>query len=268
MSMNYKRNRTQCYIEGQIGILNTGGLKSKKQEFKNYSLNDIDVINIDEIIQKDALDHYYSGIISIADGMNSLIERKYSWATVKLYYGIYYLLRATLGLNKYSILYNGEYYSLKNEKFEKPKEIKNKRNTHNATIYFFINHFKTYDYLLSNEINGKNTYIWMMEAREITNYRSCSFMEPMFHDFWEKIDKNNNKEGLQDIIENIYNQPDLFCFQEEYAIVAIPIKRLLLTTNLFQKFKIINKMKDYKMEYIEKILFFKSVDINLFKILF
>ena len=270
MNMNYKRNRTQLYLESLIGVKNPEQLKSKRQEFENYALDDFDLLEINKILQEDALDYYYSGIISIADGISSLLDRKYSWATIKFYYGIFYLLRATLGLNRYAILQNSGVYILKIAKYEMPKKKNNRKytTTHLATINYYTDLFKSDDYLLSNQINGKTTYQWMLEAREIVNYKCRSFMEPGFLDIWRVIDTIKNKNDFESIFENLITNPDLFCFQEEYAIMTIPIKRLIITTDLIQKLKLLDEIGALRKEYLKKILNYEAADINLHSVIF
>ena len=54
--------------------------------------------------QQDAIDFFYSGILSFAEGIDSIFLKRFSWATVKLYYSIYYLIRASMAANGYATL--------------------------------------------------------------------------------------------------------------------------------------------------------------------
>ncbi len=46
----------------------------------------------------DAGDYYQSALVSLVDGLRSIPSSFYSWSTVKLYYSVFYALRARLAI--------------------------------------------------------------------------------------------------------------------------------------------------------------------------
>jgi hypothetical protein len=60
---------------------------------------------------EDARDAIYSGVLTIGEAAQGLDRRLFTWATVKLYYSVFYLTRAMLGVNGIALFYvNGKPY--------------------------------------------------------------------------------------------------------------------------------------------------------------
>lgn len=47
---------------------------------------------------------FYNGILSFSEGIDAVFQKRFSWATIKLYYAVYYLIRATLSSKEIAIL--------------------------------------------------------------------------------------------------------------------------------------------------------------------
>src|SRR5688572_17472928 len=60
------------------------------------SLGQSEAKSLGALAAKDAAGLWYSGAISLAQGINGINQRRYGWSTVKLYYASYYFLRALL----------------------------------------------------------------------------------------------------------------------------------------------------------------------------
>ena len=101
--------------------------------------------------------------------------------------------------------------------------------THEGTINHYRDQFGIADRLLSNKLVDVDAYEWMMHAREIVNYRSRSFLEPDCLDIWDYFSTCVDDGTIVTELSNLENDPYVKCFQEEYAIVAIPIKRVQQT---------------------------------------
>ena len=56
-------------------------------------------------LQDDARDAIYSGALSITEAIQGLDRQLYSWTTVKLYYSVFYLARASLALHGVGVVY-------------------------------------------------------------------------------------------------------------------------------------------------------------------
>src|SRR5216683_5704618 len=73
----------------------------------DYPITYFDAASVDSILKTDAAEYFYSATISTASALLSIRMGYYTWATVKLYYSDYYLLRGMLALSKVCIFYEG-----------------------------------------------------------------------------------------------------------------------------------------------------------------
>lgn len=231
MSIDFDRNRVQVSFEGFIGVASPEDLKIKKVDFKTHALSQREVQQLSNDIKQDAVDFFYNGILSFAEGIDSIFSKRFSWATVKLYYSIYYLIRASMAAKGYATLRCNGMFRLKIANGEMPyaTNARKYQTTHEGTINHYRDQFAFADRLLSNKIGDFDAYEWMMNAREIVNYRSRSFLEPSCLDIWKYFSACVDDGTLVTELANLENDPYVKCFQEEYAVVAIPIKRIQQT---------------------------------------
>lgn len=255
MSIDFDRNCSQLEYEKIIGCDDIS--QFDKNTFKNYKLNDSDVITLKETAKKDALNFFYSGAISISEGIDSALQKRFSWATVKLYYSIYYLIRASLASKNIILLRNKSLYRLEISKNSSPYSTNNKKynTTHEGTINHYRDLFKKADLLLSNSIDDIDAYEWMMQAREIVNYRCASFLEPDSLEIWDKYAEYIDDGTIESLFENIINDEKyVYPFQEEYAIMAIPLKRFVQTTRDLDNCGLLALFDVSKSNYLQSII--------------
>lgn len=232
MSINFKRNRTQEKYESLIGISSVEELVQNKQIFKDHVLSREEANQLKISLQQDAMDFFYSAVVSFSEGIDAIFLKRFSWATVKLYYSIFYLLRTSMACSGYALLRNCSMYRLKLAMGEKPFGTNNKKynSTHGGTISHYKDVFAGTDILLTNLIDDVDVYQWMENIRDIVNYREVGFEEPECLDIWEKYKEAIEANSLPDLLELLINDSQyIYCFQEEYAVVAIPIKRMQQT---------------------------------------
>ena len=79
-----------------------------------------------------------------------------------------------------------------------------------------------------------NLYKWYENKRNIVNYRSIRFEEPLIYDFWEQVIDYDN---IEDLFNNIIkDEVDyVYATNEDYAIIAIPIFcliNMIITVNV------------------------------------
>lgn len=231
MSIDFDRNRVQVSFESFAGVFSPEDLLPKANDFKSHVLTQQEADQLSNEIKQDAVDFFYSGILSFAEGIDSIFAKRFSWATVKLYYSIYYLIRASMASKDIATLRCRSMFRLKIAAGETLYGTTGKRynTTHEGTINHYRDQFSVADPLLSNKIGDYDAYEWMMNAREIVNYRSRSFLEPGCLDIWEFFSDCVDDGTLVSELANLETDPYVKCFQEEYAVVAIPIKRVQQT---------------------------------------
>lgn len=257
MSIDFNRSRFQTKFEELVGINDISELQLKKNEFEAYILTYSDIQILNQELREDAKDYFFTGLISFSEGIDSIYEGRFSWATVKLYYSIFYLVRATMASKGIGLLRNKSMYRIKLDVGQKVFKTGNKRynTTHEGTMSHYKDLFSYSDILLTNHVDDKDVYEWMQNAREITNYRESSFLEPDYLDIWEKY-AEAIQEGTINNLLSIIEKDDtyMYCFQEEYAVVGIPFKRLLHTIEDLQRVGILDDSLIRRVQYSKDIL--------------
>lgn len=257
MSIHFNRNRVQTKYEQFIGISSTDELPSRAEDFKNYVLTNRDVAELMPLINQDALDYFNNAVISFSEGIDSIFNKRFSWATVKLYYSVYYLLRTSLCCHNFALLRNRRMYRLKIGIGESPYSTSNKKynTTHEGTISHYKDVCSGSDVLLTNHIGDMDTYEWMEHARNVVNYLDVSFREPACLDFWNTFNTAVNEKTLSSLINKLENDSNnVYCFQEDYAVVAIPIKRMKLTIEDLNRKGLLSLIDSSRIAYFDSVL--------------
>lgn len=172
-------------------------------------------------LQDDARDAFYSGVLSIGEAIQGLNRQLYSWTTVKLYYSVFYLVRAALGLYGTGIIYwDRTPYAWTAAAGEKP--IKRSGTTHKAVLDAF-KHYRSGSVLLSQSIGPMDSFDWLMTKRESVNYKVPKFCEPNAPSHFESVVKN----GVRRLVSAyIADQSHLYTFDPDHAMLAFPVATL------------------------------------------
>lgn len=264
MSINFDRNCSQVLFERFINISGPDELKERKSDFINHALNSVEAQGLKLTLKTDACNFFFNGILSFAEAIDELCNKHFSWATIKLYYSVYYLLRASLATKEIVILQCCGMYRLITEPGEKPFKSRNKKynTTHEGTINHYRDLFERADRLLANKIDDVDAYQWMMQMREIVNYRSSVFKEPDCLQMWEYIRQYINEGKFEEILKTLENDNYIMCFQEEYAVLAIPIKRLQETINDMIDAQLLDDFSPDKLEFVKETVQYDEVELD------
>jgi hypothetical protein len=266
MSINFNRNRTQSQYEQLVGIYSIEELSQKQTEFKSHSLIKTDIDILKPCLNEDSLDYFYNGILSFSEGIDAIFLKRFSWATVKLYYCVYYMLRASLACKGYALLQANGMYRLQLKESESPYKTGNKKynSTHSGTINHYIDIFGGDDKLLTNQIDSRNAYEWIEEVRNVINYRAVSFQEPNWLDIWDKYAEALENSNLNELLLKIQDDQDfIYCFQEEYAIVGIPIKRVYLTIKDLVNYGLLSNLDIQRKLYAMNLVKYNERDLKI-----
>lgn len=202
-------HRTQHYAN-QI-------LRPNNTSIFNIQLNNTQANGINNSLQSDSIDYFYSGAVSIGDAIQAINNKFYTWATVKLYYSIFYLSRSMLGANGFAILYDGSKpYCWKCSVGETP--IKKSGQTHKVVLDLFVDKLRSSR--LRSDIDSIPAFEWMMARREDANYKTSKFCEPLVPEHFQKIAAT----GVRLSIVSYATDPNLLlAFDKDHAILALPI---------------------------------------------
>jgi uncharacterized protein (UPF0332 family) len=227
--MSFDRYRVQSEVEADIGCTDLTKWDSYLQKFRDYEVNQNRKNRLILPLKMDASDVYFKAIFSLSDAINSLYHGRHSWAVIKLYYSVFFLLRCYLATDNVAFIKNKGIYTLRLSKGEKPQRRDGGKylgesvsGDHKTTIVTFLSLFSDSDILLSNSINNKSVYEWLMDLRNQVNYRERVFTEPDNKYFFPSLfDKKLLKTHVEKYMKDeIY----VYCFDEDHCALAMPLK--------------------------------------------
>ena len=225
------KSKVQIEIET---ILSTKMLKSvsdlSNADVINYSFSSSEKNSLIEERKTDTKGLIFKGLISIIIALEKFKNNYYSWPTVNLYYSCFYLLKSSL-CSRNVFLFRKErdmYYIDIDAKDKLTKVPSQHKSDHNASIYLFKLMFSNTDILQSNSINNKHSYEWLRTKREEVNYKYPTFLEPQCPKFCQEIVKNSSSTKFIRLVKKYIEDEDIiYAFQEDHAILALPLKRLV-----------------------------------------
>lgn len=254
--MSIERSRSQQLFESFFTVGGNPPFKQiKKSVYENTSLTQQQAQQLHVSLLQEVSELYYKSLISFAEAYVRIKHNSYSWPTIELYYSVYYATRAFLNAYDYAILRaERRLFFIKARPNESFKKCQNTTD-HKATFEILQRFFKN-DYLLSNQIDNMNAYDWIMARREDVNYRDRSFKDPDSPDFWETINRELTQETVKEVIEKLTSDSTgLYVFQPDYAVLGVPIKRIMLTADAIRSLGISAGFVKRQTEYVSSLLF-------------
>lgn len=259
MNLNFDRYKSQQRCEAFLDC--TGYLDrwySKKREFEEFSLSYSNAIVYSNDLRFDAIELYKKGLHSLLFALQKIESKTIhcSWLSIVLYYSVFYFLRSSLAADGIGLIRNGPLFVLKDNPNSIPQKKGSKKynTTHGGVINYYIDNFKLTDKLLTNEIDGLESYEWFKEVREILNYRQSNFIEPEILLPWEYAIDQKDQKRLSELIDLYYTDPDfVYCFLEDHAIVALPIKRAKLSLQILKSNNINIQYSAEELDYYKNL---------------
>lgn len=255
--MSFDRYRAQTLCEILLGCADFNAFRSV--DFDTFALNRTNAYSFKNSLKEDAGDFYYKGYLSLLEGLNGFQNRNYSWAVIKCYYSVFYMIKADLairdiGLIRHKVIY---YLEAKDGAIPITKGVRgakraNYSGDHKSAINYYNDLFGRSDILLSQNIDDLNAYEWLMKKREQINYQERHFNEPNHPNFLEYIDTQIQSGNFKNLLHEIIDDTAFVkTFQNEFAPLAIPIKRALLTKTNFENNGIPINFTAEQLEYLE-----------------
>jgi len=229
---NSRRFRVQEYFELALGCTQPQHWHSYRNKLETYAIPRIDVAALKTSLLADGEDLFYKGLLSLGEALSEVGEKRHSWAAVKMYYSVFYFLRASLAAKGYALIKNQSMYLVKVEQGGLPlrKASKRYRNDHLAVVNCSKDILGESDVLLTNSINDLDVYSWLMETRNSVHYRQREFLEPGYHAGFATIQEAVDRGDFPSLLDDYYNDSiPIYCFDLDHAVIAAPIKRALLS---------------------------------------
>ncbi len=190
-----------------------------KKTAATRSLNAAEAAILASAPKEDARDYYYSACSTLAAAIQGLNSQLFTWSTVKLYYSVFYALRAELATRGYCIFYlSSSSFWVHASAGALPSQIR--ENTHKSVLKIFEVSMPT-SALLSQTIGTDAPLEWLMARRENANYGHACFPDPVPLEHFKLFTKYNVREL---VAEYVRDKHDRYTFDPDHAMLAFPIK--------------------------------------------
>lgn len=215
-------HQAQLYVNNYIKPASPGA------KLQTIALGAAQAARLKLSLDNDAISYLYSGAVSIGDAAQAIERQLYSWATVKLYYALFYLSRALMAAHGTAVVYEGtKPFSWRSQAGATP--IKRDGPTHKAVLSSFEATFPT-SVLLSQPIAAMSALSWLMSRREEANYTSARFSEPEAPAHFTIAARL----GIRKIFAAyVQDGSYLYSFDPQHAMLALPVEALKLSLDEF-----------------------------------
>jgi len=220
-------------------------------------LKRVDINSAEKSLLLDMDSFFVNAIVTYASLINSLNLKNYSWAFIQSYYCLFFLSKTYLAINGIGIVYaNKKPFKIKI--IEGEKFIKAEGNSHEVAMNFFKNELSG-DFLLSNNIEGKNPIDWFRKNRETINYKLNPLSDPI-----APLDLFEYNSDLRKWITTYLNDnTGSYVFSANHAYIAYTTRFLDKIFNYYSMNKIKNaKLKDYHLPFFKDNICDKKGPIN------
>lgn len=185
-------------------------------------LNYVQATTLSTNMALDVREMLYSGVLSIADACNGIRAGYPSWATVKLYYSVFYSLRAILLIRGRGVFHLDSKPGLievwPGGLVRKLTTAEAKGGSHGQVLYLFNKLYPNSSFL--TPIGTEKAIYWLKHRREEVNYGQQKFVEPsMPYWFTNSLSKN----PLRSLVSAYSNSPLLYAFDPDHATLALPL---------------------------------------------
>ena len=223
-----KRAACQRFFEEKFGVETAEDLGLFRDELRGYRLTLSDEQSLRDCTDEDAKASFERAALSICQAVCDLQSGDRLWAAVKLYYSVFYSLKTEILLERYSPIRAGRILLFDCRQGKKCTQYNGKATgDHGLSIALAKRYFSSSDVLQTQTIDGASPYEWMKAVRETVQYRmrrppELEQFDPFFPDSqWD----------LESQIETFMSDSDsYFCFDADYAALAIPVRRFQLTS--------------------------------------
>jgi hypothetical protein len=149
-------------------------------------LSHFDCAAIDEYLASDSASVTYSSLVSVGDAIRAIEAGFYSWSIVKLYYSVFYSLRALMACDSVAVFYVGSSpFWITVSPGERPHAGKTS-SSHKLIMDLFKKEFSGSP-LLSQSIGFDDPLVWIQKQREFINYSQAKFPEPVIPKLFANI---------------------------------------------------------------------------------
>ena len=197
---------------------------ASKTAVRSRVLTQVEAAALSNGLQSDAADFYYSGWVTFLDALHGVEKGFYTWATVKLYYSVFYALRAALAHDDVCAFHVGaSSYTVVAQAGSLPLSCTD-RGTHGTVLRTFQRRNPGHA-LVSQQIDLEDAVDWLMHKREAANYARGRFSEPECSSELAQVARNGLRKTLNAYVADTSFS---YVFDPDHAMVAYPLRALQL----------------------------------------
>lgn len=214
---------------------------------REFTLSATSAAQLEVALNADAIDSYYSANVSLGDALAGINRRFFSWATVKLYYTVFYSLRALMALDGHCLFHIGS----------APKWIqaiggsqpsKAAKSSHLAVLQYFEKNYPHHP-LMAQPIGLDLPLVWLRDRRVEANYTNRGFGEPHAPEHFEQVELT----GVRQAIEAYLADRGEYLFDPDHAMLAFPLKALQLTGREMVRKKL--ELEEGRSRFLQTVAF-------------
>lgn len=227
MATHFERSATQRFLEESVGCTDPADFSKYKQELEDFEFSLESQSRFVASVELDIQGQFERHCLALMQGATDLEQGNRMWAIVKLYYALFYAVRAELHLSGLSIVRCTRVYLVSGARGTKPMRFNNKeRGDHGVTFEIMKKRVGEYDILQTQSIADRNVYFWMKDLREIAQYKlrrpvEVTNFDPFFDPTAMAVDDQ--------VSMFLADRDPLYCFDEDYAALALAVTRFRLT---------------------------------------
>jgi len=188
-----------------------------------YVLTPGDGTTVSAALPVDANNYYYSACMSIVEGLRAIDAGFFTWSTVKLYYSVFYAIRAILGWDNFAVFrQDGKTpYQVRGIAGCSPQFIPG-TGSHKSMINCFRRLMPSH-FLLSqpvDQVEALDGFGWLLKKREDANYAIPRFCEPEIPEHYEQITRIGVRQAIAAYLDPAAG---LLTFDKDHAIASFPL---------------------------------------------
>lgn len=226
---SFERHSVQRYFENLLGCTTFEQWKNNKATLKAYELTAADTAALSPQLIQDSVALFIKALQTFTQALTALSRNEFAWPIIKMYYSVFYAMRAELYASSVIVIKNGQLFYTTNAEGSTFISIQ-EHGSHQTYIKLrktLPASVITRDAMLDNEIDtGVDVYSWMCNNRERVNYHAKHFPDPEPDGVLQKIYDNYVKPRKLTDLLNLYEGNRLYCFDKDHATVAVPYHKL------------------------------------------
>jgi hypothetical protein len=229
MATHFERSAVQLFFEQKLGCDDPNNFTDFLDQLVQIQLTLADANTLADSAIADIRGQFERCALTLLQAIADLESGNRLWATVKLYYSVFYALRVELHINGFSMVRCGKVFTSDRKQGSLLKRYNNsEKGDHGIAISLVTKHLSQTDILLDAKLEDKTTYLWMKNLREIVQYKMRTPPETVDYDPFFPRDQISISDQIDLFLQD---RDPYYCFDPDFAALAIPIKRLQLTSS-------------------------------------